>query len=119
MYTRRDSVALRVTFANTHRGVLEFLQSIIGAGSIVEKTNYDKTAWKDGMAYQVNSDLAVSLLRQIVDYLVVKKPQALLAIDFQARLKDSAQKADRTWQHTVREQMRAMNKRGPTRQTKS
>jgi len=118
LYTRRDAIALRVTFANTHRGVLEFLQSTIGAGSVVAKFNYNKSSNKDGFAFQVNADLALSLLRQVVDYLVIKKEQALLAIDFQTKLQDPKLKADRTWQHAVREQMQAMNKRGPIHLTK-
>jgi hypothetical protein len=117
MYMRRDAVAMRVSFANTHRGVLEYLQTVVGAGSIVGKPDYNQTTWKQGLFFQVNSDLAASLLRQIVDYLIIKKEQAQLALDFQERLKDPSQKADRTWQYEVLARMRTMNKRGPSLQS--
>lgn len=63
-------------------------------------------------SWWVNGDGAQSLAQQLLPYLVLKRPQAELGIEFQERLKTPALKADRTWQQEYRERMQAMNKRG-------
>ena len=60
----------------------------------------------------LNSDSALSLLEQIQPYVILKKEQVRLVIDFQHRLKDPSLKADRSWQYDYREQVKALNQRG-------
>ena len=55
---------------------------------------------------------ALSLLEQILPYLIVKKPQAELAILFQNKLSNPADKADRNWQKETKDKMALLNHKG-------
>ena len=112
LYRRRDAVALRISLSNCNLEILEWFVEKIGAGSVVSKPVKSP---KHRKAYfvQFNSDLALSLLEQIISYLHIKHEQALLAIHFQQSLKNPELKADRSGQYTAQESMKAMNRRGP------
>lgn len=104
---------MRLTVANTFMPVLEWCASVTGVGNIVLKKSTNPNH-KDGGTWMANSQAAASILVQIIPYLVIKKEQALLAIEFQAKLKVPADKAEKGWQEEWRHRMQAMNKRGPT-----
>lgn len=110
LYLRRDAVAMRATFANTNLEGLKTLQEWFGAGNIVTKAREEKH--KVSHMLILNSDSALSLLEQIQPYVILKKEQVRLVIDFQHRLKDPSLKADRSWQYDYREQVKALNQRG-------
>lgn len=112
LYMRRDVVALRVTVANTYRPLLERVQQLTDVGDLYHQR--DATAkHKAAYSWRCNAEAAESLLVQVRPYLVVKAAQADLALETQARLRDPAAKADRSWHLGACEQMRALNRRGP------
>lgn len=115
LYKRRDSVALRVTFSNTNTVVLEWLKATCGMGSIVTFDGKDDRH-KVSSWFQLNSDAASTLLEQVTPYLIIKQRQALLALEFQKKLHDPSFKSQREWQHAALEQMKDMNRRGPSHQ---
>lgn len=112
LYRRRDSVALRVTAANTHLATLKNIAKLCGCGGVV---HFDRGNPKHKPAgwWQVNAEAAASMLKQIRPYMFTKRQQADLALDFQERLRDPAMKADRSWQLTYLERMKSLNRRGP------
>lgn len=112
LFRRRESVALRVSAANTHRPTLEHIASVCGFGSIVTSKR-PNPKHKTAYWWQVNAEAAESLLRQLLPHLVTKRAQAELGIAFQERLRDPALKADRTWQLAFRARMQSLNRRGP------
>lgn len=112
LYMRRDTVALRVTFANTNRHVLEWIQEHISVGNIIGKPRRIGSNHKVGFMLLINSDSALTLLTQVLPYLIIKREQAQIAIDFQNSLHIPSRKADRPWQYAVRAKMQALNKRG-------
>ena len=114
LYGRNEVACLRLTIANTKIKVLEWVKEITGVGSIVV-TRQQQVSYKHSTAYhwQVNSEGAESVIKQIRPYLIIKQVQADLALETQARLRDPALKADRTWQSEYRERMKALNRRGP------
>lgn len=112
LYMRRDAVALRITVANTFLPLIEWLKKTTGVGAGLTK---DRTPDKHKVShwFQANSEAAESILKQLVPYLIVKKGQAVLALDFMERIRIPALKADRTWQFDYRNRMKALNRRGP------
>lgn len=111
LYMRRDAVALRITFSNTLRPVLEWITYVIGCGNIVSHDRHNPNH-KEGHHLQLNAEAALSLLEQIEPFLIIKKEQCALAIEFHHRLQDPQSKADRQWQYKSRETMQRLNKRG-------
>jgi hypothetical protein len=113
LYIRRDAVAMRVSFANSNLEGLEVIKGWLGVGNTGSKSR-ETAEHKIGYILMLNSDAALSLLEQIKPYVVLKREQVRLAIDFQHRLKDPSLKADRSWQYDYREQVQALNRRGPS-----
>lgn len=109
---RRDHVAVKMSITNCDRAALEWIAETT-ALSVVHAHRPDTERTRATWVWQVHSDAAESVLRQIRPYLKVKATQADLAIATQERLRDPALKADRTWQQEWREQMRELNRRGP------
>lgn len=109
---RRNTITTRLVVTNTHRGVLHWLPEVTGLGKVQAhrpEGDRHRATWM----WVVNGDGALSLLTQIEPFMRIKRPQALLAIETQERLRDPALKADRAWQDDYREQMRVFNQRGP------
>lgn len=112
LYRRSKNIALRATFANTKRSILEWIQETIGAGNIVTTTHANSKHATSHLLL-INSQAALSFLEQVLPYLHIKAEQAQVAIDFQQRLKVPSLKADTTWQFEARERLRILNQRGP------
>jgi LAGLIDADG-like domain len=112
LYMRRDVVALRVTVANTSRPLLERIQAATGIGD-VHQQRAESATHRASFSWRCNAEAAESLLAQLRPFLFLKTAQADLAFATQARLRDPAQKADRSWHLLACEQMRALNRRGP------
>ena len=112
LFERSGCLALRLTASNTNRAVLEWIGEATGVGGLV---SFDRNParYKISNWWQVNSEGAESVIKQIRPYLKIKAAQADLALECIAKLRDPALKADRTWQLAAIEQMRAMNARGP------
>lgn len=112
LYESRGVVALRVTFANCDPIPLEFIKGTTGVGAIITKQHRNLNH-RTSLQLAINSSAAYTLIMQIEPYLLIKREQAQLAIDFFERIKEPTLKADRTWQFEYREQMQQMNRRGP------
>lgn len=112
LYMRRDVVAMRVMVSNTHRGVLDWIQSLTGVGQTFN-TRPETALNKASFQWWCNADAAESVIKQIHPYLIIKKTQAELALETQERLRNPQLKADRLWQAEYRLRMKALNRRGP------
>jgi hypothetical protein len=98
--------------SNTGKMLLDWIAETTGVGAVCAQykaTQKRKATW----FWRCNADAAESVLKQIRPYLVLKTAQADLALKTQERLRNSALKADRTWQEEWRQKMRALNRRGP------
>lgn len=113
LFMRRDTVVARITAANTNEGIIKWLIDVTGTGNIVRKPS-NNPKHKVSYHWLCNSESAETVLKQIRPYLRIKTRQADMILDVQEKLRDPAMKADRTWQLEVFEQMKAMNRRGPT-----
>lgn len=106
------SYSTLISVTNTSRPLLDWLLEKTAIGGVHDQhvaTDKRKATW----FWRCWGDGAVTLLKQISPYLVVKRRQADLAIAFQERLRNQALKADRTWQREWMQKMQAFNKRGP------
>ena len=115
-----NSYSVRVSLAQSAkaRRVLDWVSEITGIGASI---NRNPTSLKHdlGLIWACSGGAALSLLEQILPYLIVKKPQAELAILFQNKLSNPADKADRTWQGEVKGKMGLLNHRGNQKLTVS
>jgi hypothetical protein len=72
---------LVVSISNTERGLLEFVQAVLGAGQITGKRTYN-VKHTPSFAFRVTSRQAVELLRQLAPYLrSYKAARAALALE--------------------------------------
>lgn len=111
LYKRHSKVALRVAFANNDRAVLIWIHHVTNLGSIVSFDD-GHTAHAVRFQIQANAEAALTLLEQIVSYLVRKKPQAELGISHQLGLRDPALASSPDWNKANYDQMSALNSRG-------
>lgn len=112
LFRRRAGVVLRVSFSNSYLPVLEWLKETTKTGTCVTTKTRRSDIHKPGHLLSLNTRPAYMLLKQIVDYLIIKKEQALLAIEFYDKLEVPALKADKSWQYEYQDRMKALNKRG-------
>jgi hypothetical protein len=107
------SYSLRVALAQSSkaRQVLDWISEVTGVGASVNK-NFSSPKHDMGLTWACAGDAAVGLLEQILPYLIVKRTQAELAINFQKRLSNAANKASRNWQKEVKDKMGLLNHRG-------
>lgn len=75
-----------VTITNTHIGIMEWLQEVVG-GRAANRTEGTKSQdrmvqnnWKDRYEWRVTGKKAYALLEQIEPYLVIKKEQCKIAL---------------------------------------
>lgn len=74
---------LRVSFANTHLPTLEWMKLVCETGSIVTKAPWTKPEqlhYKTSYTWQCYGSNAVSLLEQMLPYLIQKREKALEGI---------------------------------------
>ena len=107
----RGVAKIRIAITNTNHEIIEWLRDVTGIGTVTYKKR-KREEHKDVWTWNCNGGAAESILRQIRPYLRIKTRQTDLAFSIQNRLRIPAQKADRTWQSEVRDQMRALNRRG-------
>lgn len=70
---------IQLAFANTHRGLLEEAQRIIGEGTVMERPGKNAPMFY----YQLSNQAAAALLYRVYPYLIVKQRQARLGIYLQ------------------------------------
>ena len=61
-----------VSITSTTIELLEYIKETIGFGKIIKKTNYNIEKHKDCYTFVVNYNNAISLLKDIYPYLVIK-----------------------------------------------
>ena len=108
---RSDAFMIRISFANTKRNVLEWIRERTGVGNITEKSR-DNPNHATSYILLINSNAAFTLLQKISKYLIIKKIQSELAIDFFGKLRTPRLKSDRGWQAAERDRMKELNRRG-------
>jgi len=108
---RADAFMLRVSFANTKRNVLEWIREKTGVGNVTEKSRENQNHATSYMLL-INSNAANSLLKQVSKYLIIKKEQALLAMEFFGNLRTPKLKSEREWQAAAKATMQELNRRG-------
>lgn len=106
-----ESVHIRLTIANTDRGLLDWVLETCDVGAIYQHREATKLH-KASYSWRCHGDGAESLIQQMLPYLLVKREQAELALDLHVRLRVPALKADRTWQQEYRLRMKELNRRG-------
>jgi hypothetical protein len=112
-YDGTDSLSFRVQAGGTKPAVFEWFKEITGIGTISKaRRSTGNPKWRDYYDWHLNGDAAVSITEQLIPYLILKKAQAELGVDFQKRLRIPALKADRTWQQECRSRMAQLNKKG-------
>lgn len=113
MLTNRatHSVHIRLSISNTHMPVLEWTAATTNVGAIYRHREADELH-KASYSWRCHGDGAESVIRQVEPFLHIKGPQARLALDHHAALRDPARKADRTWQQENLLRMKVMNRRG-------
>lgn len=77
-----ESYTLVVRISNGHKGVLDWIKSKVG-GAVIEKPM--KPPNRRHWLFSQKSNRAVQLLKKLLPYLIVKREQALVAIEFQER----------------------------------
>lgn len=107
-----STVAFRAAVVGTKESVIRWVKAVTGIGTLVHRPSTNPK-WAERWEWWVNGDGAESFTRQLLPYLKLKAEQARMGIDFQARLRDPALKADRAWQEEWRLRMRELNRRGP------
>ncbi len=105
-------VGVRLSVANTDRGLLEWIHAASGVGNVYQQHTESQTH-RASYSWRSHGDGAVGLLRQMLTFLRVKASQAKLAIECHERFDTPHLKADHVWQHEWMARMKAMNRRGP------
>jgi hypothetical protein len=80
---RVRDINAEIIVSMTDREVLEWLQARWGGGIIKQNRSEKHSHWQDIYRWNLYSSRAAALLKGTLPYLIVKKPQALLAIEFQ------------------------------------
>ncbi len=110
LYRRETSISMRVVFSNTKINALEWIKKSIGVGVIITH-RHENPRHSDSSHLQLQADAAESLLSQILPYLIIKKEQAEIAIDFHKKLRDPKQKSDPSWQVETMTKIKSLNQR--------
>jgi len=79
---------LKVAVTNTNEWLMQYLKFSVGGGIIVLKRKNPKPCYQ----WEIRYGKAADFLKLILPYLRLKKPQAELAIKFQASMSESTRK---------------------------
>lgn len=117
LFVRRDNgmgASLRVTFAQSEKGieVFEWMKEVTGIKSqiIFKKRTSEKHA--TALTLACHGKTAESLLRQVLPYLVIKRTQAALALEYQDKMKLPEWRGNLAWKMECMDKMHELNKRG-------
>jgi hypothetical protein len=109
--------SLNVCVANTNLQVLQRLQKTYG-GTICKRKDYRHLNRKDGYRWRVTSWDAVAFLKELLPFLIVKRQQAELALQFQQTVRHTGNRwrlaplPERLHRETLYEEMKKLNQRG-------
>lgn len=108
----KQTVQVSLSIANTDRPLLNWARLLTGLGD----THFEKQTnprHKIRGRWRCGADAAISVIRQIKPFLKIKSRQADLAILARERLKNVADRVDRSWQSVMVAEARRLNKTGP------
>jgi len=71
-----------VCVVNTNHALMDWLQNKIG-GLVNARKNYQEETWKTAYRWRIKEGQHSTLLKSILPYLIIKKKQAELIIEFQ------------------------------------
>lgn len=76
---------LRITISNTDKPLIDWLKATVGSGTIITKkwTKPEHAHYKTSYTWQIYGANAVSILQQMLPYLIVKRERAEYAIETQ------------------------------------
>ena len=113
---RKAGYELSIAIHNTHKGIVERLHGEWGGYLQARIRKTDK--WKTGYAWKLSSNEAIALLEKIIPFLVIKREQAEVAIEFQKlkqkkrfRFIQNIQEVDDFYEICY-QKMRILNKKG-------
>lgn len=109
-YNKRR-VYLHSAVTSTDHFILGILQKYVNCGVIVAEHKSD-LRWKRAWTWKLYGEANTAFLERIQPFLIVKRERVELALEFQRRLQDPAQKRDPSWQKEYRVQMKELNRRG-------
>jgi hypothetical protein len=101
-----------VTVSNTDDPFLHWVKALTGVGSVCLQRKGTATTKPNYQWYCV-SHAAVTFLEQILPYMHIKRARAELAIEYHRFLETPEGRLDTDTQLEYREQMLALNRRGP------
>jgi hypothetical protein len=110
---------LNITVTNTNLEVLERFRSTFG-GRVTHKSD-NSERWKQCHYWRASSWGAVGFLQAVLPFLVVKRRQAEIALDFQRTMRHTGNRwqvappAERERRESLYQQILVLNKRGPVR----
>ena len=109
----KDSISSRVCVVNTNKDICYWILKKTGVGYVGARYDGDEKR-KKVWTWLTGGHNASKVLVQINPYMIIKRKQANMAIDFQDRLMNPALKYDKEWQIKAKERMHNMNKKGPS-----
>ncbi len=108
---RKYGAAIRLTASNTKLLVLEWLCEVTGVGQVIN-TRIQKDNHRAAHNWVVNAQAAEAVIRQIEPYLILKREQALLALDVQNHMHQKDIPVDKQWLLEAKARMQFLNRRG-------
>jgi len=114
LYRRSATQNLRVhvDVSNTDIALLEWIKQVTGIGS-VNKQHAETEKHRASFQWNVANESAITLLEQLLPYMIVKRKRAEVAIEFFSKRQEASDRIDLSWQDVYRDKMLALNKRGP------
>jgi hypothetical protein len=84
----RPNYVLRLTVSNTNPLPLRKFQAAHGGSLHLDMKQRGKDLWKPSGVWCLSDDRCATLLAQLLPYLIVKREQALLAIEFRTLMRN-------------------------------
>src|SRR3972149_2043 len=104
--------AMKITLSNTNSEALVRCRDISGVGNVVlGRAGTYKS--KPSYYWVAGSETAAAILRQILQYSFIKKPQVELALKFQEKMLTASLRAQLGWQLEMKNELHLLNYRGP------
>ena len=91
-YRTRNSIRgysynLYFAVSNTNPEVLKAMRDVVGAGCVTRSNKFkNKPHWKECFHWKAHSRKAAIIIEKLLPYLIIKKPQAQLALKFQQKM---------------------------------
>lgn len=107
---------LRLNVTNTRRPLLVWFSNYFGGGTVTSNRREDR-AWKTCYCWAISGERAVAFLELVLPYLVIKRKQAVLGLEFgSTHVGSGVPLTENFVRHRERiyQEMRRLNARGQT-----